>query len=222
MSEALLISNILLWIAVIALAVVVFALARQIGVLYERVAPAGALMVNQKLRAGDRAPQMALQSIDGTTVELGAVSAKGRSTLLFFLSPDCPVCKTLLPALTAAADVEHRWLDIVLASDGLTADVHRAFIGKYRLGRFAYVVSELLGRNYGVGKLPYGILIDESGVIAAMGIVNSREHLDSLFNAKEQQVASIQEYMGGRQEPSQFYDANSLNGPDKARVEKNV
>ena len=28
-----------------------------------------------------------------------------------------------------------------------------------------------------------------------MGIVNSREHLDSLFEAKERNVASIQDYM---------------------------
>lgn len=222
MSEALLISNILLWLVVIALAVVVFALARQIGVLYERVAPAGALMVNQTLRTGDRAPAMTLQTIDGAAIEIGAATGAGRSTLLFFVSPDCPVCKTLLPALIAAADVERRWLDIVLASDGSDIDTHRAFIGKYRLGRFPYIVSELLGRNYGVGKLPYGILIDENGVVAAMGIVNSREHLDSLFNAKEQQVASIQEYMGARRQSPQFYDAGSPNESNQARVEKNL
>ena len=31
-----------------------------------------------------------------------------------------------------------------------------------------------------------------------MGIVNSREHIDSLFEAKERSVASIQEYMKQR------------------------
>ena len=40
----LVVSNIVLWIAVISLAVVNYALLRQVGVLYERVAPAGALM----------------------------------------------------------------------------------------------------------------------------------------------------------------------------------
>ena len=42
MSNALIVSNIVLWIMVVILAGVVFALVRQIGVLYERVAPAGA------------------------------------------------------------------------------------------------------------------------------------------------------------------------------------
>ena len=50
--------------------------------------------------------------------------------------------------------------------------------------------------SYGISKLPYGVLIDENGRVAAMGIVNSREHLDSQFEAKELEVASIQEYMG--------------------------
>ena len=45
MSSALVVSVIALWIAVVVLAIVVVALTRQIGVLYERVAPAGALMI---------------------------------------------------------------------------------------------------------------------------------------------------------------------------------
>ena len=40
---------VVLWVLVVILVVVVFALARQVGVLYERVAPAGALMINQQL-----------------------------------------------------------------------------------------------------------------------------------------------------------------------------
>ena len=43
MTNLLIASNVILWIAVIVLATMVFALVRQIGVLYERVAPAGAL-----------------------------------------------------------------------------------------------------------------------------------------------------------------------------------
>jgi hypothetical protein len=42
--DALLISNAVLWCVVIVLALVVLALARQVGVLHERGAPAGALM----------------------------------------------------------------------------------------------------------------------------------------------------------------------------------
>jgi len=51
----LVVSNIVLWIGFIAMVLVNLALARQIGVLYERVAPAGALMMNQKLAVGAEA-----------------------------------------------------------------------------------------------------------------------------------------------------------------------
>jgi len=57
-----------------------------------------------------------------------------------------------------------------------------------------------VGKSYGVSKLPYAVLIDENQRVSSMGIVNSREHLDSLFEAKERNVASIQEYMNKRDE----------------------
>jgi methylamine dehydrogenase accessory protein MauD len=52
---------------------------------------------------------------------------------------------------------------------------------------------------YGVGRLPYGVLIDGNGVVRATGLVNTREQLDSLFEAKEQGVANIQELAGRRE-----------------------
>ena len=193
MLETLIISNLVLWIIVLILGVMVFALVRQIGVLYERVAPAGALMVNQTLRPGDIAPELNLLTIEDKKIHVGGAQ-EARSMLLFFLAPDCPVCKTLLPVLFSAQKEESEWLDIVLASDG-PVDQHRKFIAQHKLTRFDYVLSEILGRSYGVGKLPYSVLIDEQGKVVTMGIINSREHLESLFEAKEQGVASIQEYV---------------------------
>ena len=54
----LMVSNVILWLVVILLAVMNYALLRQIGVLYERVAPAGALMVNRSLEVGAAAPAL--------------------------------------------------------------------------------------------------------------------------------------------------------------------
>lgn len=194
MSNALLVSSVLLWIVVLVMAVVIFALVRQIGVLYERVAPAGALMVNRKLGVGQEAPRVMAQRLDGGTLEAG-VPAPGRSQLLFFLAPDCPLCKSLLPAVLSAARAERDWLDLVFASDGDTTP-HAELVRRHGLEGFPYLLSEVLGRSYGVSKLPYGVLIDEQGRIASLGIVNSREHLDSLFEAKERKVATIQEFVG--------------------------
>ncbi|MEE2783945.1 MAG: redoxin domain-containing protein [Pseudomonadota bacterium] len=181
-----------LWILVLVLAVVVFALARQIGVLYERVAPAGALMINQQLKVGDAAPEIGVEALNGRKFTTGQV--RGSAQLLFFLSPDCPICKTLLPVLKTMHKSE-KAVEIVLMSDGEDIAEHESFVTEESLELFDYVISEVVGRSYGVGKLPYGVLIDDRGVIASLGIVNSREHLESLFEAKALGVASIQEYL---------------------------
>lgn len=192
------VSNVLLWIVLVALVVVVIALARQIGVLYERIAPAGALMINDQLKVGVAAPDLDLETITGKPISIGAATANGRSQLLFFLSPECPVCGSFLPIIRAGAKSERAWLDVVLASDGDAVD-HLKFTTEHKLTRFPYVVSRSLGLAYGVAKLPYAVLVDGAGIIASMGIVNSREHLDSLFEAKERNVASFQEYFSQKQ-----------------------
>ena len=195
MIETLVVSNALLWVVVVALLVVVFALARQIGVLYERVSPMGALMMDTGPKVGASAPVFALTDLAGQPVNVGAPSP--RSTLLFFVSPTCPVCKKLLPIVKSAAVSERRWLSIVLASDG-EADEHRRFVQRADLGAFPYVLSQELGIAFHVGKLPYAVLLDEHGVVRAKGLVNSREQLESLFDAKELGFASIQEFVAER------------------------
>ena len=196
MNEALLVSNLVLWMAVVALACVVAALVRQVGILYERVAPAGALVLPQSLAVGEPAPPLAVEELGGGVRTIGAPHPARRSTLVFFLSPTCPVCKQLLPALRSIARVEGTWLEVVLASDGPRAE-HQAYVARERLAEFAYVLSAPLGVAYRVGKLPYAVLIDGDGIVRGAGLVNSREHLESLFEAKERGIASIQDYLEG-------------------------
>jgi methylamine dehydrogenase accessory protein MauD len=52
--------------------------------------------------------------------------------------------------------------------------------------------------SYGVSKLPYAVLIDSEGFVAAQGLVNTREHVESLFEAERHGVASIQDYLRER------------------------
>lgn len=195
MSTFLIVSNVLLWMLVIGLGLTVYALTRQIGVLYERVAPAGALMVNKALKVGDAAPEVAAKTLTGEPLRLGKPLTPNRGQLLFFLAPDCPICKSLLPILKSMHGTKDADVDIVLASDGDNPEVHRSYVAAQRLEAFPYVISELLGKSYGVGKLPYAVLIRPNSTIAALGIVNSREHLESLFEAQTLGVASIQDYL---------------------------
>jgi len=194
----LVVSVVLLWIVVVVLAGMVLALTRQIGVLYERVAPAGALMIGRGVVVGEDAPVVRATLLTGVTEMIGAQAADGRSTLVFFLSPTCPVCKTLLPALRSMALAEASHLRILLAGDGAAGE-HEDFVRREKLDDFPYVVSTQLGMTWQVAKLPYAVLIDGAGVVRSHGIVNSREHLESLVEARDRGVASIQEFV--RQQP---------------------
>ncbi|MBT9496206.1 MULTISPECIES: methylamine dehydrogenase accessory protein MauD [Zoogloea] len=193
MNEALMISNVLLWVAVLAALVGLFALARQIGVLYERVAPMGALMMDTGPKVGEASPVFDLPDLIGSSrVSIGRPGEK--STLLFFLSPTCPVCKKLLPILRSVNNTEKDWLRVVLTSDGEQPE-HLAFYEKADLKEFPYVLSSEPGIAYRVAKLPYAVLLNEHGRVVAKGLVNSREQLESLFTAKELGVASVQEFI---------------------------
>jgi methylamine dehydrogenase accessory protein MauD len=187
------VSNATLWLVVIGLSVALLAVIRQLGVLHERIAPVGALMLAKGLKVGEFAPKIAAQDLEGRSITVGAARADERATLVMFVSPTCPVCKTLLPILKSSLASEREWLDIILASDGEPAN-QREFVLAHRLGSFPYIVSAPLGIAYQVSRLPFAVLIDAEGVLRARGIVNSREHLESLFEAKRLGLASIQDY----------------------------
>ncbi len=192
--DALTVSVVLLWAAVIALGVLVWALSRQVGVLFERVAPMGALVTDAGPAVGEPSPTFTLTGIQSEPVTIGGASHQ--PTLVFFLSPTCPVCKKLIPVLKALARDERRGLKVVLASDGERAE-HLSFVRAQRLDALPYVLSTELGMGYRVSRLPYAVLLDARGLVAAKGLVNSREQLDSLLNAHDMRAPTIQQYLEG-------------------------
>jgi len=194
MIEALLISNLLLWLAVLVLGAVVLALVRQVGVLHERVRPVGALVTREGPQVGEAAPELALVDLHGRDVRIGGAAAHGEDTLLFFLSPTCPVCESLLPTVRRVAAEQRPPARLILASDGDPAE-HLAYARGHDLGALPYVLSAGLGMTYQVAKLPYAVLIDATGTLRAKGLVNTREHVESLFEARRLGVASMDEYL---------------------------
>ena len=191
---SLMVSNAILWILLLGVIVALWALARQVGILYERVAPMGALITDAGPKLGEVAPKFEFPALNGAAISIGG--QRPLSQLLFFLSPTCPVCKKLLPILKSASQAERGWLQVVLASDG-EATQHLAFYRDAKLTEFPYVLSADLGMTYRVSRLPYAVLIDEAGAIRAKGMINNREQLESLFNAKELGVGSVQDFLTG-------------------------
>lgn len=187
-------SVIVLWIVVILQIGVIYALARQVGILFERVSPVGAMISSSGPDLGEKVPELALTNLNGSPLTLGA--GEGRAQLVFFLSTSCPICKALLPALRSIRDDEAKWLDVILASDGRES-LHRRLIEAEGLQSFPYVLSPELGMSFKVAKLPFAVLIDRTGKVASKGLVNSREQLESLFTASETGVPSYQAAVAG-------------------------
>ena len=187
----LLISNVLVWIGLIGLLLAVLALARQVGILHERLTPVGALTMDHGPKVGEPAPVFTLSKLGGGEIRIGATA--GRSQLLFFLSPTCPVCKQLMPILRSLSAHEAASLEVVLASDGALEE-HQRFYVREKLAPFPYVLSTDLGMTFRISKLPYAVLIGPNGVISAKGLINNREQLESLVVAQEMGVASLQDY----------------------------
>ena len=195
--EPLVISQIVLWIVVVILALTVLALVRQIGVLHERVAPLGALSTKNAVEVGQAAPQFDVIDLAGRPLHIGGRSPDGRSQLLLFVSPSCPMCKKLLPVARSFARSERRGVALLLMGDG-DRPSHEALIAEHRLQDVPFALAPIVGINLGIGKLPQAVLIDPEGVIRSKGIVNSREHLESLLIAQETGYASMQDYLRGR------------------------
>lgn len=192
--DAMTVSVVLLWLAVLVLGLLVWALSRQVGVLFERVAPMGALVTDAGPAVGQPSPIFDLTGLQSEQLVIGGPQAQ--PTLLFFLAPTCPVCKKLIPILKNVARDEARALRVVLASDG--EGDHLQFMRDQGLQALPYVLSTELGMSYRVSRLPYAVLMDRQGTVRAKGLVNSREQLDSLLNAHDMDTPTIQKHLEGQ------------------------
>jgi len=191
----LLVSYVILWALVIILSLLVFALARQVGVLHERVAPAGALMPTSGPEVGELTEVMPLTDLNGHAVAVGGVDAEGLATLIMFISPTCPVCKSLVPIARSLVSHESKRMRLVFASDGDKLEQHVAYVRDLDIEIYPYIVSEPLGLAYAVSKLPFAVLIGSDGALKSKGLVNTREHLESLVESMDSGVASLQDYV---------------------------
>jgi methylamine dehydrogenase accessory protein MauD len=195
MTEMLLVSNVVLWVLVIVMALVVVALARQVGILHERVAPAGALQPTEGPKVGELTEAMQLEDLNGNPVTVGGVDAGDLVTFVLFISPTCPVCKSLVPTAKSLAKKESARMRLLFASDGDKREQHLAYAQDLQLDNYPYVLSQELGMAYHVSKLPFALLIGADGSLQSKGLVNTREHLESLVEAMDSGIATLQDYV---------------------------
>ena len=163
--DALIVSNVVLWILVVGLALVVFALTRQIGVLHERVSPAGALTLSGGVKSGETPPALSLTTLDESVLKLDSFAANGRGVLVFFLSPTCPLCRSLLPvvitfpkasgpvsAITPVNTLSSSSAKMAVAADPPVVYALATHITRTRIA--SELRQQLMGSSATVGELP--------------------------------------------------------------------
>lgn len=153
------------WVLLAVLTVVVVSLARQIGVLHLRLAPLGALEIDDEgPRLGDAPPVRRARSHDGSMTLVGG---PGPRRLLAFVSSTCPICEQVLPSLPPAAAATRMTLQVVSDRE--------------------------LEVAYAVPGVPFVVVLDESGVVRSKGTVNSLEQVEGLIDTARGRIAEDHE-----------------------------
>jgi methylamine dehydrogenase accessory protein MauD len=175
------------------LAVVVVALARQIGTLHLRLGPRGALeMDDEGPPLGEPVEPLELADVNDKPASIGG---PGEAQLLLFVSPGCLVCEQVLPGVPAAAEVAD--LTAYVLTDLDRHETVRAYDGKRMKARLVPALAA--AQSYAIPGTPYVVILDELGVVRGKGTVNNLEQLEGLVDtaAKRTHAARLEREIQG-------------------------
>ena len=151
------------WMLVVVLALVVVALARQVGTLHLRLGPRGALEIDSEGPAlGEALPRLPGMDAGGSRVLVGG---PGPSRLVLFSSPTCPICEEVAPGIGVAASLA-----------GMTPMV---------------LHDPEVQRVYDVPGTPFLLVIDELGIVKAKGTVNNLEQVEGLVDLALRRIGEV-------------------------------
>jgi methylamine dehydrogenase accessory protein MauD len=120
---------------------------------------------------------------------------RATSQLLLFVSESCPISRKMIPIAREFCRSEN--IDLLFFGDD-REDVQTALIQEFGLNPTRFINSESYGRTIGIDKLPYALLAGQDGRLIARGLVNSREHLESLMTVQETGFDTVQSWLATR------------------------
>ena len=141
---------------------------------------------------------MPLTALNGSIHNIGGAEANGLATFILFISPTCPVCKSLVPTAKSLIKSEKGRMRLLFGSDGEDLEQHKNYVKDLKIENYPYFVSQALGMSYQVSKLPFAVLIGADGTLQSKGLVNTREHLESLIESMDSGIATVQEYVNSQ------------------------
>lgn len=189
--NALILAQGALWIIVLLTAGVALLLLKQVKSLYRKIAPLGALAPVQP--TATRLDPHPLTTLDGQEVTIGGQRPDGRKQLLLFVSGTCPISQKMSSITRDFCTREN--LDLLFVGDD-TPKAQDAAVSALGITRRDMVNSATIGRLLGVDRVPFAVMLTPDGTVEARGLVNNREHLESLLSVTETGYSSIQSFLG--------------------------
>jgi hypothetical protein len=169
--------------------ILLLALMRQMGVLSMRINPVPAA---EDADAGPaRGTVLAEATLEPANDLNGFSTPFSRDlSLLFFVSPTCGLCTTLLKPL-AALQKTHPELDVFLIGE-VTAERAADYVGRAG-SRLPTFVAPGLFEHWQVRGTPFAAVVDAERRVVRSGVVNTLEQLEVLIERAEATVESERE-----------------------------
>lgn len=167
------------FVILLGITLVVLSLARQIGILHERTAPASLNRTVEHLHSGDRLPEIQVRTLSGTELVLGGTRVEAGPTALLFIAADCPICRSVLPAYHSSlvdAGLNGYWV-----GDGVPLQAFESYASVHAIDPERLLLSQELGLRLGVRALPALALIDADQRLISLDVVNAPAEVQRLL-----------------------------------------
>jgi len=172
------------FVILLILAVFVLSLARQVGILHERLSPAGVERTRSGIGVGERLPMEKLDALSGAPVEIGPAS---EPQALLFVAADCPICRSVLPGFErglAESGMAGYWISDGLPATGEEFPDYAAYASEHHIDPDRFLISQELGLALGVRQLPALVLLDDNSRLQSLDVLSGPRQLRRIFEAQ--------------------------------------
>jgi methylamine dehydrogenase accessory protein MauD len=217
-----LISSLALWALVLFLGFLLLGALRGLALLRWRLeqleATTPSRLGGRGLRPGKKAPDFTLPGIPGGEVALHHYAK--RKVLLVFMQPGCGPCHHIVPELNR---LHHAGGPQVLVIHNGGTQAVQGWIEQHR-PRFPVALQEgfNLSKRYQVFATPFAFLIDERGMIAARGIISTKQYLGFVLTRAghddEKGDSEAEESQGSQRSPADADESSLSNSKEVDHV----
>lgn len=169
--------------ATVLLLLLVLGLARELGVVLQRMGPTTARAVALGPRLDEAIPIDSLQTDEGSPIPL--TTTKAPRAMLFFVAPSCSVCEELAPAVRAFAGQYKGIVEALVISRAPDEQKDRLWTEQLEGTGGRYINAATPAQRMQITSTPFALLVEgKSGRVVTKGVINSLEQIESLIEVR--------------------------------------